>query len=181
MILIILAIVLFLVLFFINEPDWGICYHYKNPFAKFLRAMRDHWYWLISGTLLTGVLSTLVIAIISIVASSVITPIEVRDSINPIYALEDSTSTYVWRYSHDNDIFLSYVTEDEKGLIIKNIKARKVHINYTDGQPTVEKYYSFFKLDFMNYIIFPLYEPSYILNVPFDSISAGYNIDLKGD
>lgn len=181
MLIIALAIILFLIFYFITEPDWGLSGSH-NPIKRFFYAMEGNWAWLFGGTLITAVLSTLVVLIISCIICNFAHPSIQRESINPIYALEDTKSTYVWRHSHENDIILSYIIEDDIGFAIKSIDAEYAHIKYSNsGEPTIEKYYRFFKPNFLNYIIFPLYEPEYILSVPFDSITNEYNIDLKGD
>ena len=181
MLIIVLAIILFLIFYFVTEPDWGLSGS-RNPIKRFFYAMEGNWAWLFGGTLITAVLSTLVVLIISCIICNFAHPSIQRESIDPIYALEDTKSTYVWRHSHENDIILSYIIEDDIGFVIKSIDAKYAHIKYVNsGEPTIEKYYRFFKPNFLNYIIFPLYEPEYILSVPFDSITNEYNIDLKGD
>lgn len=181
MLIIALAIILFLIFYLISAPNWGLSRSH-SPIKRFFYAMEDHWAWLFGGAMITFLLSIGVTLIISLIICCFAHPPTQRDSINPVYALEDSKSTYVWRHSQDGDIILSYITTDDIGLVIKSVDAKYVHIKYTsNGEPTIEKYYRFFKPNFLNYIIFPLYEPEYILNVPFDSITTEYNIDLKGD
>lgn len=181
MLIIVLTIILFLISFFIVEPDWGLS-NSCNPIKHFFCAMEDHWIQFFGGILTTAILSTIIALIISYIVCIFVHPSTQRESINPIYALEDAKSTYVWRHTHEDDIILSYITEDDIGFTIKSINAKYVHIKYTnDGKPTIEKYCKIFKPNFLNYIILPLYEYEYILNVPFDSITTEYNIDLKGD
>ena len=167
--------------FWIDEclVDWRLVQSQHNPLKRFLLAMKGHWGGLLLFSFLAACLAVLIMLVGGVILMCFAPMKQQMVKTEPIYALEDNIH-YVYRFSHGDDLCISYITEEADGFKLNSKDADYCHIQYYKDNPKVEKYRTYFKFEPLNYFFVSCLDYHYIFYIPYGSIATDFNIDLKG-